>query len=349
METRNGLPESTLERILAAGVLAPAADNHHEFRFSSSGGRIVVETTAAYRAASAQTRLLASISYGAVVENMLIAASACGWQGTPRWFPSQDAVCEIDFSPADNWVEGLAPFIPLRHTNRRFFSGPPLGAEAQAALAGEVAKVEGVKLIWLDAREVRRDALRLMRLAEGERFRIESLHHELFSSLRFDVGFGASCAQGIPPGATEVEVPLRPMFRLMRHWPAMRALNLLGAWRMMGWRAADLPARFSPHLVAIAVEVDDPLAAARAGAGLERAWLKATQLGLEVQPLVAAAVFAFEQFDAISMSMRERMRSGWRRLAPGTVPYVLLRLGHAPPPTVRSGRPPLSVFLRATA
>ena len=347
MTTVRDMPQELLERILSAGILAPSADNHHLLQFSILPDRIVVRVSDGYRAANAQTRLLAWIAYGAVVENMLVAASAAGWAGRLSWFPSEDAACEISLVPLAGVPDGLAAAIPGRRTNRRLFSGPKLKPAQQADLESEIAKVEGVRLVWLDDPEARRRVLRLMRIAESERFRVRSLHLELFSSLRFDVGFKSSCAQGIPAGAAELEVAVRPVFGLIRHWPVMRLLNVIGAYWFIGWRAAYVPARLSPHLGVVLADGDIRSAALKAGRGLERVWLRASQMGLELQPMVAAPMYALSQFEAVTDAVREELREGWKTLVPGGRPLMLFRLGHARAPSVRAGRPPLSDFLPA--
>lgn len=65
------------------------------------------------------------------------------------------------------------------------------------------------QLVWLDESARRRQALRLMRRAGTERFRNRTLHEELFSAIRFDVGWRATCPEGLRPGALGVEPPLR--------------------------------------------------------------------------------------------------------------------------------------------
>jgi hypothetical protein len=339
--------EQEIQAILEAGVLAPSADNHHLFSFSVSANRIVIRAADAYRAANAQTRLLAWISYGAVVENMQVQASAFGLALEPRWFPDDDVVCDILITERDGPSDSLASAIPLRHTNRRFFSGPPLGTVEQIDLQNELSRAGGVSVRWLDSPRERRTALRLMRLAETERFRSQSLHAELFSGLRFDVGYKASSAQGIPIGAAEIELPMRPLFRMISHWPVMRVMNLIGTHRLIGLRAAYFPARLSPHIGLVLAEGEIRRAAVQTGRGFERLWLRASQLGLALQPLAAGPLYARPEFEAVSTKVRAELRTRWAELASGRLPLMAFRLGRARPPSVRAARPPLSAFLKA--
>ena len=340
------ISEQEIKAILTAGVLAPSADNHHLFWFSISENRIVMRVADAYRAANAQTQLLAWISYGAVVENMQVQASAFGRALEATWFPDDDVICDIHITERGGPSDSLASAIPLRHTNRRFFSGPPLDAAEQIDLQNQLSSAGAVKVMWLDSPRARRRALRLMRLAETERFRSRSLHAELFSGLRFDVGYKASCAQGIPIGAAEIELPMRPLFRMLSHWPVMRVMTLIGTHRLIGLRAAYFPARLSPHIGLVSAEGDIRTAAIQTGRGFERLWLRASQLGLALQPLAAGPLYARPEFEGISKKVRAELRAGWAELASGGIALMVFRLGHARPPSVRAGRPPSRRFSR---
>ena len=347
MTIRHGLSEAELESVLRAGILAPSADNHHLFRFVTLPDRILLKVSDAYHTADAETKVLAWISYGAVVENMRIQATAFAHEIETTWFGTEDVACEIRLVPRTAAPDSLLDAIPRRHTNRRFFSGPSLPERERAELDRQVSEVPGVRLFWLDALDVRKRALRLIHRAESERFRVPSLHAELFSSLKFDVGYKASCDQGIPIGAAEIEMPARPFFRLISRWRIMRVLKAFGVHAIVGWRAAYLPARLSPHIGVIAAE--DKLlqsAAIQGGRGLERLWLRATQMGLEFQPFAAPTLYALPQNEVVSPSLREELSTEWADLTPGCTPIIMFRLGHAAAPSVRAGRPPLSRFLQ---
>jgi hypothetical protein len=203
----------------------------------------------------------------------------------------------------------------------------------------------GVSMIWLDAPDVRSRVARMARLAESERFRSRPLHAELFSSLRFDVGYRETCEEGIPIGAAEIELPARPFFRLMKSWAVMRLLNLFRTYWLVGWRAAYFPVRLSPNVGLIVGHGEIRTAAASAGRGLERIWLRASNMGLAMQPMAAGPLYALPQFGGVAEDVREDLRSAWGQLVANGTPLMLFRLGHAAAPSARTGRPPLSHFL----
>lgn len=341
-------PEA-LRQVLEAGLLAPSADNEHRLRYERAG-RDAWHLRATDRARWSEQphrRLLALLSCGAVIENLSLRALEFGLATTVRWFPGDDAVAEFEWSPADQRPDPLATAIESRHCNRRFYRRAPLQAATLERLSAAAA-VPGAGVAWLDG-ERRRVALQALRLAETERFRRRRLHEELFAAVRFDIGWRDSAPHGLPPGSLEIEPPLRPMFASLRHWPLMRALQLVGTHRVLGLRAGDLPCRLAPHLAAVfAHGPSDDAAALQAGRSLQRLWLAATLEGLALQPFAAAVALTRQAagdgwvapaVQARLVGLLERLVDAPRR------PYMLLRLGRAPAPTVVTGRRPLRAHL----
>jgi hypothetical protein len=163
--------------------------------------------------------------------------------------------------------------------------------------------------------------------------------------VRFDIGWKASCEEGLPPGALEVEPPLRRPFQALRSWPLMRLLRLFGFDLLLGLRAGYLPCRLSPHIGVIATDLDLERGALAAGRALERQWLRATKMGLALQPAAAAVVLALGDPDiGISQEVRHQLRTGWRSLVPHWTPVMLFRMGHAEKPSVVSSRKSLEHY-----
>lgn len=352
----NPTPEQ-LRFILESGILAPSADNRHRVRFDvDQAGVNVWHTGGELPEAGGYKRVLALLSLGAVSENLTVAASRFGIRAEPVLFPDPgkpDLIFKAVWKPWANRTEDTRPLweeIPRRHTNRSLrYRGPGLPVEDRARLVRVTAASPGCGLAWLDASRPRRHALALMRLAEGERFRNRVLHEELFDAIRFDVGWQQSCDEGLPPGALAIEPPLRPAFALLRHWRIMRLVNLVGGYRVLGWRAADLPCRFAPHLAVISVRQPDDEAIFSAGRAFQRVWLAATQLGLVLQPLPASALYALEgaRQEGIPDDLQQRLRKGWSAHLPGRYPIMLFRMGRAATSAVTTGRRPIASYLSA--
>jgi hypothetical protein len=340
-----------LTDILQAAVLAPSADNHHRFRFEPAAGALLV--WAEPRRLSGLVgykRTLDLISLGAVIENIHLRASAYNLAASIELFPHDqaDLVARIQFQSVSIKPDSLHTAIPMRHTNRRFFRGPPESPAVLQCISDAAKLIPGSKLDWLDNPVQRSKALRLIRQAEGERFRNPILHAELFENIRFDIGWHQTCEEALPPGSLEVEAPLRPFFRLMQHWPIMSFLNLVGAYRQLAWRAGDLPCRFSPHLAVISAPSLADHDQINAGRAFQRAWLTIAQYGLAMQPMPASVLYAQTGaiHQGIPSELQKCLSAGWDDLQPGRSPIMVFRMGRAKAPSLVSGRHPLEYYLK---
>ena len=316
--------DAAFEQIRAAGILAPSADNRPAAAIVRSGDGIHLVLRAAKATEQPHEPWLRQLAAGAMAENMRLRAAQIGHPLTlaiDADAASGAPIVRLAWTEADG-ADGatdrdrpLAAAIAKRHTNRRFFRSEPATAAALAGIAGAAREIDGADLLWFDRPEQRRIALDVLRLAEAERFRRDELHRELFAAIRFDVGWKNSATEGLPPGALEVEPPMRALFAALRHPGVMRAARRLGAPFFLGIRAAYLPARSAPHLAGVVMRGEPGAASAvRAGQALERAWLAATACGLEVQP-----------FAAVGALMRMQPGDGW--VAPATQRQIGERVG----------------------
>ncbi|CAG9933475.1 hypothetical protein [Candidatus Nitrotoga arctica] len=338
------LDQEQLNFVLESAILAPSADNHHRIRFQFVDNTIrVYYTQAELPPQGGYKQVLALLSLGAVSENLTIAASRFGI-GTETVLspdPTQpDLIMQIRLKADQAEVDPLWPCIPLRHTNRRVHFRGPRMTDAERSELDAARTYPACQLVWLDEPIRRRQALRLMRQAETERFHNRILHEELFSAIRFDVGWHRACSEGLPPGALGVEPPLRAFFALLRHWPIMRLANLLGAHHMLGWRACDLPCRLAPHLGLLTVKNTDNQSVFDAGRSFQRLWLAATSQGRVLQPMPASALYALDgaRAEGIPAKLQYDLAEGWKSSLGGAIPLMLFRIGFAKPSLVVTGR-----------
>lgn len=334
--------------IVEAGIQAPSADNRHLLLFDQVGDAVRVWGNQEFCGAPFHRRILSLLSLGAVAENMVLRARDRGLESAVEWFPdADDPRLAARLTVAGTCVsrDALATAIPQRHTNRRFFHGPSISMEHQNQLETDAAAIKGARLIWLDQRPLRRKALKLIRLAEAERFRQQDLHDELFSSIRFEVGWKDAAEEGLSPGSLEVELPLRSAFEKLRHWRLMRLLTFLGGHQVLAFRGSELPCRFSPHMGVIATTLEASTGALAVGQALERVWLRATSHGMALQPLAASTLLALDGYTEVRPLIRQKLAVGWAELTRGMLPLIVFRLGWSSPVSLRSGRRPVASYL----
>lgn len=345
------IARKTLLEIAKAGVLAPSADNNHVFRVEFSDSAIRLWPTVEFaRSTEPPRRVLGLISLGAVVENMRLRAGDLGLVATTDWFMHgpNGPIAQINLTAAiPVAADELATAISDRHTNRRMYRGAGISAnEIEMLDAATTLNNLGTQLIWLQD-DARKRALRLIWRAESERFLRKDLHEDLFSSIRFDLSWKVTAEQALPPGSLEIEAPMRPVFKAMRHWALMRPLTWIGVHRLIGLRAGWLPAWQAPALGLLVTSLPIEQGAIAAGMALERLWLRATMLGLSMQPMAASAVLMqpISAEHASPSGLQSDLATGWEPIAQGLTPMMVFRIGHAKKPTIISSRKPLVDYL----
>jgi hypothetical protein len=336
--------------LVRAGVLAPSADNHHVVLFEIGADEIRLVARPDFRSAPAHRKVLGWLAVGAIVETMRVQAPAYGVQLQCQWFPhgvEGDVVASLRFTPTDASPD--APRIAAigrRHTNRRVpFRGPGLTDAQRGELDREVARIEGVQLAWLTG-QARKDVLQLVAFAEAQRFLLQPLHAELFESIRFDLGWQRAADEGLAPGSLAIEPPMRPLFALLRHWPVMRALQRVGAHKLIGMRAAYWPCRLAPELAVLSTTLGSTQGPLAVGQALQRVWLAATVQGFSLQPFAAPGLLALPEYTDVPRAAREHLARGWSRIVPAATPLMVFRLGHAAPMKIVNARRPLEDYLR---
>jgi hypothetical protein len=341
--TARDLAPEAAARLLAAARAAPSAENHHFAQPRWDGeGTVSLDLDAEWDGLPRQTRFLAGMGLGAMAENLQLAAAGELTALHEQWNWRAAGGGTIAFFAVAGQL-GSAPSaigtIARRCTNRQLFDPAPLDPTLVRRLDRAAAGVPGTVLHWITARPTMRAVAALAGTAEGARFVHRHLHQEIFAHVRFDAGWERSCDHGLPPGALAIERPLRPAFALLRHWPLCAVGRWLGLGLGLGLRAGRLPALRSGALVAISADATGITDAVHTGRAMQRLWLTATEAGLAVQPIPASCLFTLDWWQGVPPALRERLARGWEALIPGRQPLMLLRLGRAPEPGVRAGRP----------
>jgi nitroreductase len=348
---------AALHQILTAGIQAPSAENKHHFRLEVGPDAVTLHATGSGSwAAQPDQKMLALMSFGAVVENISLRARALGFLTTANWKLDSTRVVELSWQSAAPVLDPLDGAISTRHTNRRFYERTLVLDSELSQLSAAANSVPGASVHWLALGPQRSRALSLIRMAETERFRRRGLHHEMFSAIRFERGWDGTVLEGLPPAALQVEWPMRWPFAALRHWGLMRAADMIGAHLVLGLRSGYLPCALAPHIgLVMSHETELDTAHLQAGRAFERLWLASENQGLALQPMAAATVLLNQKsgLDGVSAGTQKRLADGLHALSVELCPEqhlarpcMLFRLGRARAPTAVAGRRPLEYFLK---
>ncbi len=355
--------QDALHQILSAAIQAPSAENVHYFWLEVGAQAVTLHATAhASWPLRPDLKMLALISFGAVVENISLRARAMGFETHASWRFDSPRIVELTWQRTTQSIDPLEAAITTRHTNRRFYQRTPVTSSVLEQISTAANSVDGARLHWLASSPQRSLGLSLIRIAETERFRRSGLHHEMFSAIHFERGWDGTVPEGLPPCALEVEFLMRWPFAWLRHWSLMRAAAVVGAHQILGLRSGYLPCALAPHIGLLvsnstsstsSTNVDT--AHVQAGRALQRLWLASEHNGLAFQPMAAATVLA-QQISAphwVSTVTKNRLSEGLRLLVdqldadPSSAqPCMFFRLGRAQAPTGVAGRRALAYFLK---
>ena len=356
--------DPVLENILEQARWAPSGDNTQPWRFEIVDQRHVVvhgfdtRSHCVYDLDGHPSQL----SLGALLESMALAASCHGLRMEARRRLSMpDTLPTFDVRLVDSpgmLPDPLAVFLPQRSVQRRRLSTRSLRASEKAALAASLPP--GYDVQWFEGARARLACARLMFDNAKLRLTMPEAHKVHRDVIEWGARFSAD---RIPDQALGVDpMTARLMRWIMQSW---RRVDFFNTW-LAGTLAPRLQMDLLPGLScgahfallaeAPARHIDDYVAAGRA---MQRFWLTATQLGLQLQPELTPLIFARYVRERRTFSRTDGMQEMAQELAGqcqavlGAAAFdravFLGRIGAGPAASARSLRRPLRELIVAPA
>jgi molybdopterin/thiamine biosynthesis adenylyltransferase/nitroreductase len=352
-ETEASAPTTDLERVLDLARWAPSGDNTQPWTFETDDSdRVVVRgrETGLDGVYDLDGRAR-WIALGALLETLAIAATTVGRRADVRRLPEEGLLpaFQVDLTPGTAVpADPLAEAIRSRTVQRRALSSRALTCAEREALEAAVAPQYAVR--WLAGRDRLRAALVNFETA-GLRLRLP----EAYPVHRHVVEWSAATSvDRIPDKALGLDpMTLRVMRWAMKTWTRARRSAALGGTllprlEMDLWPGLACGAHFALVARSRPESVDDFVAAGRA---VQRFWLTATRLRLQLQPAMAAVIFrryaergivfsrdprALAEAAAIGRRLDSLLEDG-----PGGRTVFFGRIGAGKPAQARSVRLPL--------
>ncbi|WP_137937748.1 ThiF family adenylyltransferase [Chitinivorax sp. B] len=354
-------PLRVIDKILDAARWAPSGDNTQVWRFE-----IVDEQHVIIHGFDTRDHVVydvdgrpSQISLGALIENIHIAAGYFGLQisCTRRSTTTNETqpVFDVRLTPDPSIKPSkLYDYIKIRAVQRRPLHTRSLTADEkqslEAAVGGQfkIQWLEGVGKRWRMAKLLFQNAK--IRLTMPEAYQVHK------SIIEWDVQFSED---RLPDQAVGLDpVGLKLMKWAMQSWQRVQFLNryLAGTWlpRLQLDLAPGIAcgAHFIISASVIPQTVDDYVEAGRA---LQRFWLTATQLGLQMQPEMTPLIFSwyvqqdrrFSTEDSLwpqAQRLRQRLAD---LIGEQSLQHAIFigRIGAGQPATARSTRLPLSKLI----
>ena len=350
---------NVVEQILDLARWAPSGDNTQPWRFEIVNAcHVVVHGFDTREHCLYDLNGFGSqIAHGALIETLHIAATGFGLRteiSRRRDAPETHPIYDVKFYPDDHVeADPLLPFIERRCTQRRPFRINSLTHIEKQTLTASVGN--SYTILWIERWSARWAMSKLLFASAWIRLTIP----EAYDVHRTIIQWNARNSEDrIPDAAVGLDpLTLKLMRWAMVSWKRVEFLNNYLAGHILPRIELDLlPAlRCAAHFVLLRNAepqgVDDNVDTGRA---LQRFWLTAAKLGLQLQPEMTPLIFTryvhrgipFTQVMPAAQRAKdvavvlERLIGG-----PPARAVFMGRIGHGPPPRARSTRLPLAKLL----
>jgi hypothetical protein len=297
------------------------------------------------------------MSVGAVIENMVIAASHVGRRADVRLCESvqEDSaseplpVAELQFL-GETDPDPLNDYLATRCTNRKLYSKRSVDGPTLEYLAEELRSFSEVRLDWIIDRSRIKQFAKLVMKSDRYRFEYEPFHAEIFRQLRFTRQEVEQTRDGLDVRTLELPPGGASMISMLGTWKRMQWVNRLGLGRALtipSW----LSVRRSGFLGVLSIPHPCQQLFVESGRALQRLWLALDAKDLGMCPLGSLPVFIahMEQLNGTKLHQRHQqlsvqLKERLHQLVPATrdrTLTMLLRAGHTKRPEIQSLRRPV--------
>jgi molybdopterin/thiamine biosynthesis adenylyltransferase/nitroreductase len=348
--------EDAVRWIAALGTLAPSAHNAQPWALTwrRASARLECRHDPARDLPSLDFEHGATwVAFGALVENIELAATHLGLRADTRSWPDGDdpsLVCTVAFAAEPRPEPSpLVPHVVSRVTNRARERRRPLGEDVAARL-DTVCSEAGARLQLLCDDGALADIGALMGAADRLSLLNRAMHHDVMQGYRWTPEEARATPYGLDLATAELTAAERAVFSLLRQWRVMECLAEIGGGRALEdlSRTAVASASAVGLLTVPGTSRESYL---RGGRAMQRMWLTATAGGIAVHPITTLPyLFARlergtgQGLDAHECAELRQLRARYRTLfdTPADHAEVLLfRLARAGAPSARSLRRPL--------
>lgn len=338
------LTTEEIEKLCAAGSLAPSGGNAQPWRVAASESRIEIGVDSDRGSFLDVGGYAGLFAVGCFAENVSIAADTLGLSHDVT--VNDDGTAVVTFSGRrDPGRNDLSDCIPERVTNRRLHEGAPLADEDVQRLvdaAGTMVTASSVSTV-----DGKRAVAKALGAADALRMRHPVMFGDMVREMRWSERETQEQRDGLDLGTLELPASTTRLLSLLRRFPRLRLL--LPAARL-GDTARTLVLGCS-HVCCLAVPGPlVPSSMVVAGMAMQRLWLAATRDRISVHPWTVSTLqlIRLESFGGEGFAEPERaavrrfgaeLRAAFA-LQPAQIPVFVFRLSKAPPPTARSLRRP---------
>jgi hypothetical protein len=344
------VPAGFIEKIARAGALAPSGDNLQPWTFITEDHSLLIFHDPNQDRSLFNVRHLASyIALGAVLENVLIAATKYNYRANIWYFPEaqkQDLIARVTFAHGAE-PDSLVDSIEKRCTNRRPYETRALDSSIIQRLTLEADRFPGIGLVWLSDRARLKKIGAIVSRADRLLFENPLVHGHLFSTLRWNQAEIERTRDGLPIASLELGRVGSLAFRILKNWNIVKCLNRFGLSRAVANHSSVLMKCCSAAGLITAPDIS-PSSFLEVGRSFQRVWLNTTKENLAFQPMTALIFLQLRSrlgdYQGITAEQRtviDGLRDDLDKflgISKGRVPAMLFRLGYGAVPSGKTIR-----------
>jgi hypothetical protein len=337
-----------ISKIIYDGILAPSGENSQPWRFVVENNIIFLFNILERDSTLYNTGQHGSyVSHGALLENMMISATGLGYESEVIYFPNGgfNPIAKVTFSEKDIQVDNLLPFLAKRHTNRNDYTKQQLTEETEHALVQEAGKYNTNSLKIISNEEQKESIIESILAVEKLTYQ-----NKMFHKFFFEHFFSNQSDENQPGGLYIKTLGLSKTeligVNLTRHWFIASFLRMTGIVDIV-LNIRKKHYRNSASFGAVICHGHEPINYIQTGRTMERVWLKATELGINIQPCVGILYlwegmmkmtnsFFTDKETSLVNEARNKILEVFE--AQGETIPMFFRMGYAPLPKVRAFR-----------
>lgn len=305
LEPGIALGKEQLDVLIGSAVLAPSGGNAQPWKWHWHSGALYL-----FRETGAETRLVdynstaSYIALGAASENLVLQAHEMGYEVVIKKFPLGEPGLLVavftfhekagDVADAEpHMVNELVAAIPLRVANRMLKITGQVPETALDTIRETVLTVPGAKLTLLTEEGPLQSIAEIIGKADRIRVMHEGGHQDFMEEMVWTEEQAKRTGKGIEIDSLDLTASERVGLRLATDWDAVEYLNKWGKGHVLE-RTSRKSAKAASAIGLITVDGYSMQRFYEGGRAVERAWLRAMELGLAFQPL-SISTFLFNR------------------------------------------------------
>ena len=354
------LLQENIKKIIGVAIYAPSGDNCQPWRFEVKDNIIFIfdipeKDTSLYN----WGQRASLVAHGALVENIVIAASHFGYTTQTSLFPDQgkkDLIARVSLNTTNIKEDPFYPSIAERTTNRRPYTRQLLTIDQRNELLRQASGIGNTRIVLIEDEQRKKILAQTASVNEKILFENKNMHNFFYDHITWSEQEDKDKKRGFLVKTLEIPSRAQVPFKIFKSWRLLRLCNPI-------MRISDTIARenavtygASSILGAIIIPDNSKEAFFNAGRALQRLWLSATAQNISFQmltgiPLMMNNIRADGMTDfsqehiALIKSTYEKMVAIFNITANDNIAFMF-RIGKSDGPSARTLRSePLITFL----